>query len=418
MIKLINILPQSNKRNKLLHITTLVLLMALFAFPLFPMHLTNVIFISFSILTLVAWFINPVPVRKSIWKNLVFILPFLPYLFEFLLNSFDPLARFEFEKKLFFFTSFFVFPIFMNLTGFKNYKLLLLVFSLSVTALCLYAFAGLMVHGIPFSASAYENGSFILRHHFEKLSGLHSTYYSVFALLSAYFLFKRSFSEKKPVKIGLIVLASILLLSALYIAVRIAFITTAVFIFFLILEQKTNLRQKLFYGITALIIFLSVSFLFPSLKSRLGEFGSMSFNNMNHNNTISQRTAIMSCSWHVFSNNLIMGTGSKHFQQKLNNCYSSKDWPEGANLNFNPHNQYLSIGINYGIFGLLLFISCLFIIGRKLIKFPEGKYFCIAILLFFLTESLLERSMGVYLFGLIAVLMFNIKDSTNENQIT
>ena len=362
-----------------------------------------------SALTVAAFIIKPVPIGKTILRNLVFVLPFVPYLIEFLITGFNPIARFEFEKKLFFFTAIFVIPAFIKVTGFKNYKLALMVFSLSVLLLCLYAFTALLILKIPFSASAYENGSYILRHYFEKFSGLHSTYYSVFALTASCFLLMASFSDKKTLRNTYRIIAAILFLSVLYLAVRIAFFTIGVFIIVWIIESKRTNKRKLLLVLSTLILLLAVSFLVPSLKNRMGEFISFKEGQTDNANTISQRSMIMSCAMKIFSENILTGTGSGHYQQNLNDCYISNNWKEGADLNFNPHNQYLSIGINYGVLMLIVFILCLYLIFRKVFKFPEGKYFGIAIILFFLTESMLERQMGVFFFGLIAVLLYNMK---------
>jgi len=108
-----------------------------------------------------------------------------------------------------------------------------------------------------------------------------------------------------------------------------------------------------------------------------------------------------------------MGTGSENFQQKLNDCYTVKGWHEGASQNFNPHNQYLLLGINYGIMELIFFGICLFLIFRNIYTFPEGKYFMVAIIFFFFTESILERQMGVYFFGLISLLLYNVNLESN-----
>ncbi|OPZ98326.1 MAG: hypothetical protein BWY70_01253 [Bacteroidetes bacterium ADurb.Bin408] len=74
------------------------------------------------------------------------------------------------------------------------------------------------------------------------------------------------------------------------------------------------------------------------------------------------------------------------------------------------------MGINYGILILITFLLCLFMIFRKIIRLHEGRYFVVIILLFFMTESLLEKQMGVYFFGLLSLLMYNVTTETVENQ--
>jgi len=412
MIKLTNLLPASNSKFYKLHLTTALFFLALFVFPLYPLrHLTNVLLIVFSALTLTAYLLNPVPIKKTIFKNLVFILPFIPYLVEVFISGFDHTARFEFEKKLFFFTAVFFIPVFLKVTGFKNYKLVLLVFALLLSALSLYAFTVLFISGVPFSALAYENGSYILRHSFEKIVGMHPTYYSIFALASACFLVFSDINAPKNWRTLSYIMAALLVAGVVFLAVRIAFVTVSVFFLVWIAGKKISLWQKFLLYLTTFTISMAAVFLVPSLNNRLSEFISIGYGTTNKANTISQRTIIMHCSWNIFSDNLLTGTGSSHFQESLSDCYNSKNWDEGAKQNYNPHNQYLSMGINYGIIIMIVFIACLVVILHKLFKFPEGKYFGIAIFLFFLTESLLERELGVYFFGLIALLLFNMEPS-------
>jgi O-antigen ligase len=178
----------------------------------------------------------------------------------------------------------------------------------------------------------------------------------------------------------------------------------------MIIKNKMPVLRKLILGIYVLILLVMVSLSLPSLRNRLAEMVSLKTQQNIANNTISQRTTILFCSLQVFSDNIFLGTGSRNFQKKLNDCYASVGFPVTDKQNFNPHNQYLSMSVNYGIFIMLLFIVCLALIFRKIIKIPEGLYFSIAILIFFLSESLLERQMGVYFFGLVGLLLYNLAD--------
>ncbi len=401
---LLNVFTHS---NKWLHPATVLFLM-LFAFPLLPFHWTNVLLILFSVYTLVLYFINPFPPGRILLFNIFFILPFIPYLLEFIFTGFEPIARFQFEKKIFFFTAPLVIPLFLKICRFNNYKTALLVFSLSVVSLCVYAFSILIARGIPFTAEAYENGSFILRHQFEKLTGLHSTVYAAFALGSAVFLFMYV-ASKKNIRLIFRIMSVVLFLSALYLAVRIAFFTVAVIFLLLVLNSRKPALNKILISVSVLLFMTVVLFLAPSVNSRFNEFLNADNGTTDNLNTVSQRKAITSCSWQVFTEYFFTGTGSSHFQEKLNTCYMSKGWTEGAQNNFNTHNQYLASGVNYGIFILITFLLCLFIIFRKIIKLPEGKYYAVIVLMFFLTESLLEKQMGVYFFGLLSVLMYNVE---------
>jgi hypothetical protein len=204
-----------------------------------------------------------------------------------------------------------------------------------------------------------------------------------------------------------------LFISVLFLAARIAFITGAIFLFLLVIDSKLAWQRKLILTFSAFALLSIVCFVVPSLKNRFSEIVSWKTDQTSNADSFSQRTIILDCSLKVFSENMLWGTGSRNFQQQLNNCYCSKGWTAGGVQAFNSHNQYLSIGIKYGLLIMLVFITCLFIVFRKIFVLPEGKYFGLAIILFFLSESILERQMGVYFFGLISLLLYNICYSKN-----
>lgn len=411
MINITDILPERNHKVNRLHLLMALLFLALFAFPLFPLKITNIILIALSALTIAGFLIKPVPVGKTLLLNLIFVLPFVPYLIELFISGFDPVARFEFEKKLFFFTSPLIIPLFIRVSGFKNYKIALSVFAFSVTALTMYSIAVLFFKGIPFLASAYENGACILRDNFENISGLHPTYYALFALSSAFFLSYSSLSRKKFFRVICLISVALLFFTVIFLAVRIAFFAGAVLVLVSIISSKLAVLKKIILVFCAFAFLVVISFAVPSLKNRLSEIVSWASDPSSSESTVSQRTIITDCSLEVLSENLLFGTGSRYFQAALNNCFSSKGWQVNNDQNFNPHNQYLSIGINYGIVMMLVFMAFLFWIFRKIIKIPEGKYFATATILFFITESMLERQMGVYMFGLISLLLYNVNDN-------
>ncbi|HOY30818.1 MAG TPA: O-antigen ligase family protein [Bacteroidales bacterium] len=386
-----------------------MLFLTLFAFPVFPLKFSNAVFMLLTLATLLMFIIKPISIGKTMFQNLVFILPFVPYLIEFFTSGFDPLARFEFEKKLFFFTAPLIIPVFLKITGFKNYKIPVLIFSLSVTLLTIYSFSYLLAKGLLADPSYYENGAFILRDNFEHISGLHPTYYSIFALCGGSFFYCNLSACKKALRIAGIVMATLLFVSVLLLAVRITIIILLIIILTHIFLKKISVLKKAAWILSTLLLMTLLIFCVPSLKARFGEIITWADGNSFQENTISQRKMITDCSWMVFSENILWGTGSRFFQDELNACYSTKGW-EDKDQSFNPHNQYLTEGIAYGIFVLLTFLVCLFWIFKKIIIIPEARYFMIAVILVFFSESILERQMGVYFFGLLSILFYNIED--------
>ena len=391
----------------ILRVTNTLLLLALFAFPLYPLKVTNVLFILFCIFTLINYARDPFPVGKLFLMNLVFVIPFIPYLIELFLSGFDPVARFEFEKKMLFFIAPFIISIFIRQSKTGTYLPYALYFAVSVTVLSIYTMAVMLIQRIPFSFGAYENGAYIFRSNFERISGLHPTYYSLFAVFSLFSVIAILTSIRR-FRYPCIVSGIILFIMLFFIAVKTAIITAFICTFILIFKFVPELPKRVFLIILIPAVFLFMAYRIPSMKNRFDEVRTWIGGSTTTDNTIAQRLDIFNCSVKVFSDNLWIGTGSRNFQQQLNARYVADGHALLKEKNYNPHNQFLSMGIDYGIFALLAFLICLFIIFRRITGEIEGVFFTVAIILFFLSESLLERQMGVYFFGLIGTLFYNI----------
>ena len=383
-----------------------MLFLALFAFPLYPLKLANGILIAFYVATAVAYFAKPVPIGKPLLRNLIFFIPFLPYFIEAAVNGFAPAPLFETEKKLFFYTAHLILPIFFAATKFRNYKLALLIFSVSVALQTVYGFGALLAEG-SLSSGASMGGSQLLRDHFESVTHIHPTYYSVFALLAAAFFIQASLHVQIGYRILMYLIAVIMIVVVFILAARIAFIIAgAFFIIWLIVWKAPKIRKGIVSGVAAGVMVAAV-FLIPSLNERFREMSSWTQGRSPVHNTFSQRITIMECALEVFGDHLLLGTSATGSQAALNDCYVSKGMPLTPDRSYNPHNQYLSLGINYGIFVLLIFLAALFLLFRKIFRTPEGLYFGVAIVLVFMTESILDRQLGVFCFGLIGMLLYN-----------
>jgi O-antigen ligase len=112
------------------------------------------------------------------------------------------------------------------------------------------------------------------------------------------------------------------------------------------------------------------------------------------------RKEIYNCSFKLLKSNWIFGYGFGDVNDKLIKCYShvSKYLVDGE---FNSHNQYLSILLGCGVFGLLSIIFLLYF-NFKVFTI-EKHYFFLSVLLFYsiimFVENILERQSGVILFS-------------------
>ncbi len=85
--------------------------------------------------------------------------------------------------------------------------------------------------------------------------------------------------------------------------------------------------------------------------------------------------------------------------------------------NFNTHNQYIDIGLSYGIIGLLIFL----IFVKEILKFSfkniHSLNLVISLLLFLFIENIFHRQLGSFIFALILVLALFLINSQNEKNI-
>lgn len=103
----------------------------------------------------------------------------------------------------------------------------------------------------------------------------------------------------------------------------------------------------------------------------------------------------------------LFGFGIGDGKTELMGCYDSID-SDLSKIKYNIHNQYLSIILNVGFIGLLIFLACLFIYAIATVN--QKNFLSVAIIILFsswmLSENILERQGGVMYFSLIATFLF------------
>ena len=115
----------------------------------------------------------------------------------------------------------------------------------------------------------------------------------------------------------------------------------------------------------------------------------------------------------------LSGTGIGNRQTVLNSYYEhygvytgNPDLGDKGYLGYNFHNQYLEVMVGTGIPGLLillLIIIFIFTFEKNKLLFPLIAY--VTVVLFFITESVLERQAGIVFFCLIWTLRVNVPES-------
>jgi hypothetical protein len=391
---------------------------ALFSFPIVPIKFVNIFFIGFMALTLFFFLKEKPKWHFSEFKFYgLFILPFIPYLVEFLMYHDNKIMQFELEKKSLFFWAPFIFYMSSLLQKKMELRHAVNCFISSVAILSIVSFLYLLFSGTVLSISSYQNGAFELRKSFEELSGQHPIYYGLFSTTASLWVlfFFNKYSKNLQWLLGISVFFMILL--NLLIAAKMPLLILVIGLLWVAYKKisdrnKLALVYVLFFG----IIFIAIMFI-PSLNNRLGEVTDF-FVNATANNTVLERFLVFNCSKMVFAQDFYLGIGSRNAQNLLDFCYVYFKFYKGYSIHLNSHNQYLTFGISYGIGIMSLFIGILLVLFQRFRKNPLGIifWFCSVDIMF--TESILERQMGIYyflFFGLLFLLPFQSKYTTNAN---
>ena len=392
------------------------LFVALFAFPILSLKVTNALFILFSLLVVFLFIKQKQSFSfKEYLPYFLFTLPFIPYLIEFLVYPNNKIIQFELEKKLFFFAA----PLVLYIDS-ESVKLQLknasVCFITGVALLSFISIIYLMGSGNLFLESNYLNGAYGLRFVFENFSGLHPTYYGLFSTTASLWIIHYLENYSGKYKIVMISFLIVLLVVNMLIASKMPLLIMLLGLLW-IGYKKTSNKLKLgiiylsfFAGLTALI------FVIPSLKNRLLEIPHF-FTFQMVNNTIFERFIIFNCSKSIFLSDIITGVGARNIQGVLDYCYVWFGFSKGALIHLNPHNQYLSIGICYGLGILVLFLLTLFVLFLRIKNSAAGIIFFFSLIFIMFTESILERQMGVYYFLFFALLfMMQIKNGEKKDR--
>ena len=394
------------------------LFVALFSFPVMPIKCINVFFVAFMVLTLFSFFEEKPKWQFSDFKfYALFILPFIPYVIEFLLYHSNKVIQFELEKK----SLFFVAPVIFYMSSLLQKKMELRhavnCFISSVAILSIVAFCYLLFYGTLLSIESYRNGAFELRRSFEEISHQHPIYYGLFSTTASLWIlfYYDKYSKNLQWLLGFSVFFMILL--NLLIAAKMPLIILMFGLFWIVYKKVSGKKKLTFIYLGSFVLIIGASLLIPSLRNRLIEIPNY-FYNQDPNNTLIERSIIFKCSESIFIQDFLTGIGARNTQGLIDYCYIWIKFYKGLNAHFNSHNQFLTLGISYGIGVLLLFAGLIATLYRKLKKNPLGVIFLFCSVAIMFTESILERQMGIYyflFFGLLFLLPFQSINITNPN---
>lgn len=261
----------------------------------------------------------------------------------------------------------------------------------------------------------------------ESLLATHKLYFALYIVLAILFLGNLLLKTKNVKKRAILILStSFLTLFLFLLGTRTAIITVLLLIF--VLASSMLLKEKRF--ISYIFFLFGICFLTtigisynPILKDRFKEA-------INYNNEygISKQwggTAIRKLIWkyafEVVEKNPLLGVGLGDAQHELNKSYMNcKESPALKGKNYNSHSEPIQILVNTGVIGLIFFYG--FQIRLVQIQKKKNKLLIIFLLVFSLcglTESYLERDMGIRVYSFFCVMLFLLRkpnESTSGSQ--
>jgi O-antigen ligase len=269
------------------------------------------------------------------------------------------------------------------------------IFSVAVIAALLFGYSKALYLKIN------NLGDFFYYTDFAKVLAIHTTYFALFIVISmTFFVLDRIKFKSVPT---LITVFSLLFLAfALYtISARVSLLALLVIGLILIIGygklMTTKKKLVLFSSILLIVSIFSISPNFQKRNSGTSDFGYQT-------PEVSTRLLHWQVVIHQISkNNIWIGSGFGPAYDNLYQEYLNAGFIEGYRREYNAHNQFLESTLRYGIVGLLSLIGILIYSLYRAIKSREViPVLVMAVLIvFMLTESILERHSGIVVFSLL-----------------
>ncbi len=393
--------------NKKVISKTIRVYIFLFAlYPILPNPLKGIIFYSFIFISLINFILYFK--SRSMNKNLLIIniLFFISYLISFFWTE-DYKYGFRVLEKilpviLYSITFFFFLYTNKQVVYVEIKRKFIIIYILSSSIFSLLILYTLINNNI-LNGSSIERNIHSLEYLLPLKMGMHVIYMSMYIGLALIFLFYLSLKENN-IKNKLIYLVLFFInILTIFVLFRKGVILS-LFILLFIYLIKNNTRK--FIVISTLTIF-SLLIIFISynessyIKNRVDDFFLYKKRSGKDSST-AIRYAIYECSFEKIKANFSFGYGIGDFNNELMQCLNIKS-PHYHNLELNSHNQYLSILLTTGFFGLFFFGIIVFYYFKLAIKLNDNLLLIILIyfLLIFLTENVLERNYGSRLFFFI-----------------
>jgi O-antigen ligase len=274
-----------------------------------------------------------------------------------------------------------------------------------------------VLNTIFFSSLANTYEEFVYEN-LSKFSGLQPIYLSLYLIISSwswYYLFSENFLPKSWI---IYVFPIFFYLMIVFLSSRTEFIVYTICLI-LILIRHFYQRKVVLFTLAGSFLILTFSLIMFS-KTNATRFKEMfDFGNNLHNNQWGGR-ALRIEKWKsaidCYFKFPILGTGAGDAIDELLKTYLDNGLAIAYERKFNPHNQYLQTLLTLGPVGLILLLSIFGICFLRSYLNKDFSLFLLGIIfgVSMLTESMLERQTGIFLFCVLLPYFVTISPLENE----
>lgn len=259
-------------------------------------------------------------------------------------------------------------------------------------------------------------GNFFYYTEFSKVLEIHTTYFALFLVISiTYFLY--DILKTKELNFWMNVGAILYLLFMIYfVSSRISIIVlTLVFVILVIAfrKQLDNTTRWIAFATILLTLFLLGSPNFQKRSKGVSEFG---IEMPSVEDRLIHWQAVINT---IKKNNLLFGNGTGDGKEGLFEEYLSLGFDIGYKYKYNAHNQFLETILYFGIVGLGMLLSMLYLNAKYAIRNNDflSITLIVSISIFMFIESVLERHNGIMLFILLGSLIIATNLYPKQNGI-
>jgi O-antigen ligase len=247
---------------------------------------------------------------------------------------------------------------------------------------------------------------------FERFTGIHPTYMSIYLCFSVCIVLLTTHPETKRGKILKNAVIYVMLLFLLALFAKTPLIAIALIGLHSLYRFRNSLYQLRWVFVSFAALLTGAYFLIPFFRQRaaelLGLFGTSDQADITQN-SVSVRKLIWATDTQLLSHYWLTGIGPGRLLQSLNERYFFHSIYRGYWVGyFDPHNQYFAEWISFGLVGFLLLVAALVFQFAKAIKYRNAIYLYLLIILSltFFTETLLARQQGVIFYAVFTSLLF------------